>query len=730
MHFYRFGKTYQLRLETPADLAEVLTLDESLWVATSAPVTAFRGDPAFTALLDADGSGRVHTTEVRAAVKWLLTVLADTSRLGHGRSELPLAAIRSGTPEGEALLASARYVLQKTGASGTDTISLSRVQTFLSELKQRPLNGDGVIVPEAALDDDTSAFIKDVIACTGGAEDASGKRGVTEALVKEFDSALPAYLDWRARGELADGRESSDVMPLGARTPGAYDVLHQHEAEVDLYFELCRALRFEPKAASQVGCDDADLEQFDFTRAEDVAACMRKAPIARPRPDGLLPLSGDEVNPLYEKWLATLQEQVLTQVTGRADERLSPEAWEQVKAAVAPYRAYLENKQGACVEALPLERLQEYRAHSRGSKVMELVASDRKVADVLKAAYELERLLLYHRDLLRFVNNFVSFSELYSMKQRALFEMGSAVLDGRWFNFAVKVDDLAAHTAAAGSSKMFTLYLEVTGRDAGSTFTVAVPATSGAKGNLVAGKRGVFFDVNGKEHDARVVRIIENPISLREALAVPFVRLWGFIVGKIEAMSGSTEKGLVKSTEALLKPQAPASSAGAPAAPAGSAGVLVGLSVSAAAIGSAFAFMTKTFTGMQRSQVLLGFVGAAALVAVPVTLIAVLKLRRQDLSSLLEGCGWAVNARMRLNRAQRRQFTRRMAFPVGSTGTPRYRWLKTTLLLVLLAVALAALVRGVRCWKGRAVCPAAVPTAMEADVEDAAASTAPADDAP
>ncbi|NQT92657.1 MAG: hypothetical protein HQ559_07845, partial [Lentisphaerae bacterium] len=219
----------------------------------------------------------------------------------------------------------------------------------------------------------------------------------------------------------------------------------------------------------------------------------------------------------------------------------------------------------------------------------------------------------------------------------------------------------------------------------------------GARGNLGVGKRGVFFGTDGKEYDARVVRVIKNPISLREALAAPFVRLWDFVMGKIEALAGSSEKNLQKSTETLMKkPPAQATSPGTVQMPGGPAGLLVGLSVSAAAIGSAFAFMTKTLSGMSRGQVLMGLAGAACVVLVPVALIAILKLRRQDLSSLLEGCGWAVNARMRLSRPLRRQYTRRVFYPATATGTPGYRWIALPCILILVALLIAGLYAFVR----------------------------------
>jgi hypothetical protein len=132
------------------------------------------------------------------------------------------------------------------------------------------------------------------------------------------------------------------------------------------------------------------------------------------------------------------------------------------------------------------------------------------------------------------------------------------------------------------------------------------------------------------------------------------------------------------------------SPAGAPAkGQFNSAGMLMGLSVSVAAIGSAFAFITKTLTSLSRGQVFLGVLGAAVVVMVPVSLIAILKLRRQDLSALLEGCGWAINARMRPTREQRRQFTVTPRFPAGAEGAPTRRLLYVLIaVVVVLAAAL------------------------------------------
>jgi len=99
-------------------------------------------------------------------------------------------------------------------------------------------------------------------------------------------------------------------------------------------------------------------------------------------------------------------------------------------------------------------------------------------------------------------------------------------------------------------------------------------------------------------------------------------------------------------------------------------------------VGSAFAFVTKTLASLRPQQIAGGLLGAVLLVMLPVSLIAFLKLRRQDLSALLEGCGWAINARMRLTRTQRRHFTRVPGYPLNAVGTPRTQWLRIVLAVV------------------------------------------------
>jgi len=673
VRFARYGRTYQLLIQNAQDLQDVLRLDESLWVATSAPIKAFRCDEQFLKLVDTDHDARIHTEELKAAISWLLERLADVSMLPEGRDELPLSAIGTDTPEGKALVDSARYVLQCQGAA-PESISLGQVRRFQASVKARPLNGDGVLVPAAAEDPELRLFIEDVLRCTEPVQDASGQPGITAAHVQKFLDAAARYLAWREKGRIPPGAERTDLMPLGESTPRAYALYRAHADKVESFFARCRLLAFDARAAAQLGPRDEELASLDASDPAAVEEFLLRAPIAEPNAQGALPLREDALNPAYRSWTGALKEQVLRPALGDVPDALTEEAWREVERFFAPYAAYLAAREGAEVERVPPERLERYRDGDFARRTAALLEADRKVAAVMAGVRQLEQLLLYHQNLMRLANNFVSFPELYDRDRRALFEAGSCVMDGRWFNLAVPVDDPAAHKQMARQSSFFTMYLEVTGAAPEERFQVAMPVTAGTRGNLQVGKRGVFFDVRGREYVARIVDILEQPISLQEALVAPFVRIGRFLAGKIESLAGTAEKQLERGIEgtAAVIARPPT------AAPTASqrAGMFVGVSVALAALSSALAFIVKTLTGLKLHQIALGVLGVALVVMVPVSIVALVKLRRRDLSALLEGCGWAINARMRLTRAQGRFFSQRRAYPRGARGAPPPAWVR------------------------------------------------------
>ena len=121
-------------------------------------------------------------------------------------------------------------------------------------------------------------------------------------------------------------------------------------------------------------------------------------------------------------------------------------------------------------------------------------------------------------------------------------------------------------------------------------------------------------------------------------------------------------------------------------------GLLMGGGVAVAALGSALAYITKTLAGLNYSTIIIGVVVAVLAVMLPISIVAVVKLRRRDLSAILEGSGWAINARMRLSRRQRRFFTERPRYPGGARGIRRRRWILVVVAAVLALAIAAALI--------------------------------------
>lgn len=651
--FCSLGHSRQMRIDGVSDLAALLGLDEALWAATSAPAAAFRVDPAFLKHLDSDGSGRIDTGELKTAIRGMFAALANRSGIEREADAIVLSDLSDRDPYGVQVRESAAYLLAALNLSPSAAISLSRVRDFIGAYRARPLNGDGVICPESTEDADLAEYIREAVRHTGGTADVGGGTGVNSVLLDAFQEAVARQRAWRR--SQPEAAENSEIMLFGRETLELEKRVSEGAAEVERYFALGRAVRFGlggGDSGSGLEVSRSALLRWD---SETLREGLKALPIALPDAAGNLPLRPDAVNPLFRDWIGMLRERIVPRVLGGERDELDEAGWKRVQAAFQPYRDYRAGEQGTMVADMEPERLERYADGRFAERARERLAADAGVGRMLDGMREVEKLLLYQAHMLRFCNNFVNFSQLYSSRRRALFEHGSAVIDGRWFNLALAVDDPAAHAATAARGGIFTLYFEIAHAKRGKR-VVALPAVAGGKGNLGTGKRGVFFDLDGNEWDGQVIRIVENPISFQEALWAPFVRMGRFVMGKIEGWSARSEKNLLGGVDALTEGRA----ATAPPNPAATpAGMFLGVSLSFAAVGSSLALIARTLGTMHPGRLLGGLTGLIVLMLVPMSLVAFIKLWRQDLSDLLEAGGWSINARMRLTRAQRRHFTYR-----------------------------------------------------------------------
>ena len=698
--FKKYGGVYQLFIEKPEDLDQLIDLEEGRWMATSCPLFGLRIDPAFLRLLDADGNGRIISDEVRAAARWLRERLRPAASWTATQPRLALELIDLEHAEGPGLLEAVHHAQEALGLEAGGEISLDQVRAYRQKVAQLPFNGDGVMPPEAIEDPEAAQFGRELVAALGGVPDASGKPGVDEGLLARFEKEANAFLQWREKGAIPEGESATEVMPFGERTAALFAALSGVRDKVEEFFSQCSLVRFDPGMAGRMGLREEERAQFDYTDRQAIRDRLQRAPLASPNAEGSLPLKGDAVNEVFRGQVDALRAQVVAPIFGEETESLSEGQWRELLGCFAAHEAWNTARPATGLEALGPEKLRAYLDAPHAPAIRDLIAEDKKVAGKVQKLQDLEKLVLLHQWLFAFVNNYASFPTLFDPR-RAMFEMGTLVLEGKEFNFGVQVDSRANHVNLAKNSGIFLLYLQVTGPQPADNFEVAVPVTRGNPEGLYVGRRGVFFTIEGRELDAQIVQIVDNPVGFWHQMKAPLRFVHGLITRRFEQMSTTLQKEVETSVakggtqvESSLQTgmrQAPAVAAQTvaqetlpapavePALPARQEGgrtagnardLMIGTGFLIAGLGTALKFLADTAKQLTNPQTLKVVIIIIAVFFAVIILITALsawsKLRKRDLGGLLQASGWAINGRLRLTRAMARLFTRRTPLPRGS----------------------------------------------------------------
>jgi len=446
--------------------------------------------------------------------------------------------------------------------------------------------------------------------------------------------------------------------------------------------------------------DDHGVDPRDAGALERLVA---EAPLAPPDPAGVLDLDGP-LNPAHADALVALRERAVEPLLGADAARLDAATWADLGRRLAPYASWRAAEPAALAEGLAGRDPEALAADVAGDlpgRARELVARARAQGVTADDLRLVERAILAQRHLLDVANNFVSMPDLLAADRRALFERGTLVIDERRLTMAVPVPDRAEHAGVAATGGAFVLYAELTRKGADPAL-VACPVTAGRRGNLAVGKRGLFLDRDGAEWDARVVEVVENPISLLEAAWSPFARLGRAVRGRVEALGSDAGANVdaaptgVVTVALTQKQQQKQPDEGAERdrrdRPWAAAGVLAGAGIALAALGSAAAFVASTLAALAWWEVLTAVVVVLAALLAPILLLAWLRLRTRDLSVLLEGAGWAISARLRPTRAQARAFTQHPPYPPGSVHPSHAVWAVVVVGLLVAGALIAGLV--------------------------------------
>ncbi len=265
-----------------------------------------------------------------------------------------------------------------------------------------------------------------------------------------------------------------------------------------------------------------------------------------------------------------------------------------------------------------------------------------------KAEFEpLFKLLILSRDYYLIIRNYVAFEDFYNGK-KAIFQAGRLVIDQRICHLCLRVSDMGKQDAQAAASGMFLVYCNCTNKVLGKTMTIVAAMTQGEIRNLTVGKNAIFYDRQGNDWDATVTKIVDNPISIKQAFWSPYRKFAKWIqdlVNKSAAEKNDKALTNLQSTAQakIADPTAPVDKK-TPFDIAKFAGIFAAIGMAIGYIGSFIASLASGINALAWWQLLIWIAGLMLVISGPAMFMAWLKLRKRNLAPILNANGWAINA--------------------------------------------------------------------------------------
>ena len=640
-NFFRAGGFDQVLLDSGADLLALKELDQKLWVALGCPTRGIEFDGRTLELIDSDADGHVRVNEILAAIEWAGSLLKNADLLVGGADSLVLADIDGSSAEGKQVLASARHILENLGKPDATEISLADMADIKKFVAGLEFNGDGVVCAGRIRDAGLRATLEDIVKCAGSVADLSGEPGINREIADRFFAEADAYAAWQAKGD-----SDADILLLGEKTLAAAQALHAVKDKVGDYFTRCQLAAYDARAAVPLSRSAEDYQQLAAQNLSAQNPDVADFPLATVEADKpLLLVSG--LNPAWQGRMDALREQAVAPLLGDK-KSLSAQDWAGLCDKFAAFDVWQAERPAGNAGQLGGARLREILGSGHQALLDDLMAQDKAVEAEVKATRLVEKLLRYKRDLFRLANNFVSFRSFYTGKDKAIFQAGTLYLDGRSCELCVKVEDVAKHAGLAGMGGFCLAYCDCVRGGGAEKMTVAAAFTAGDSDYLMVGRNGIFYDRKGRDWDASIVRIIDHPISIRQAFWSPYKKLSRMIGEQLQKLAAS-KAGSVDSRMANASKAATEAPPKPPFDVAKFAGIFAAIGLAIGAIGGILAWIVGGVLGLKFWQIPLALLGLALLISAPSMVLAWFKLKRRNLASILDANGWAINARARIN---------------------------------------------------------------------------------
>ena len=696
--FENIGGTSRVKIRNGADIANLKHLDKKLWTVLSCPVKGLEIDEKSLSYIDTDGDGKIRVNDIVKTANWVTDAISDVDMLLNGEDFIYVRHFDTSTEVGLKLLNSCKQILDNLGKR-EPSVSLAEVSDVAKIFAKTRFNGDGVITDDTAEEPEDKKAIAAAIASVGSVPDRCGAPGLNVDLIEKFYTALAEYDAWK-KGEVP--------APFGADTDAVIAAYTALDAKMKDYFMRSKLAAFSPASTEKL---DVQISQIEAISAENVALKqdeIAKYPVARVTGKPEIDLS-EPVNPVWAAQFNTVVKGALPQ-----NKVLTEEDWNAVGAKFAPYLAWKEAQGGAAVASLGYDTVKELLAEDRKEELLCLVDQDLALEQEAKDIDMVIKFLYIYRDFYRLLRNFIAFDDFYTKDKKvsAIFQNGKLIIDQRECRFCMTVHDMAKHNASAATSGMFLVYCDCTTKTSAAKLQIVAAVTAGEIGNLIVGKNALYYDSKGVEWDAVITKIIDNPISVRQAFWSPYRRMATAIENLINKSAADKDAKIMANATAKIN----AAPAAIPSAPAGApadgtkpevqppfdiakfAGIFAAIGMAVGMIGSALAALAKGIFALSLWQLILSFVAILLIISGPAMVLAWLKLRRRNIAPLLNANGWAINAAAKISIPFGETLTDIAKFPHLKLPDPYKKkgmspWSKFFLVVLVLAI-IAGLIAG------------------------------------
>lgn len=691
--FFRAGAVDQVSLRDGDDILALPALDQKLWVALAMPTTGVDIDKETLALLDSNKDGRIRVQDVLDAVTEIKRVYKKPTDVLTSKDKVALSAIAQ-----DSVVAAAKRMLADLGKKDADAITVEDAAAVTKAFADTVLNGDGIIIPESSDDPLVRTAVADVITAVGSVTDRSGKPGIDKALAEQFFKDIDTHAGWLASGK--------DARVLGDDTEAAADALRQVREKIEDFFTRCRLAAFDTRAQAALAGQEAELVSIASKSLSATDESIAKLPLARVEPVARLQISGP-MNPAWAPAMTAFTEKTVKPILGARD-ALTPGDLATLVEKLAPFETWRAAKPATKLGALSDARVTELATPELRSTIYALIEKDAALTAEYDQITSVVRAVRFQRDFGRILRNFVNFSDFYNKKD-GVFQAGTLYLDARALHLCVPVTDAAKHGVLAAASDACLIYCDITRE--GEKKQIAAALTNGDADNVFVGRNGIFYDREGKDWDATVVKIVSNPISVREAFWAPYKKLVKVIEDTVtkraQAADAAATAKMEHAGKAIGHSDQTARAAGAAAAtataPAGAAaapgpkkidlGTVAAIGVAIGGIGTLVGALLGTMFGLGK-WLPLGVIALFLMISGPSMLLAWIKLRRRNLGPILDANGWAINSRARVNVSFGAAMTELATIPKGSKRSlsdpfadksPPWRLYTFLIVLVILA---------------------------------------------